>query len=162
MLTNKPRRELQPADKSDMFHLREKIDSFLKFNRRAGRKGIAIYIAAAVLTIVLAVALGVSLISTYQLKSLNEAGASVIAFAASESGIEWSLTPWFSGDYIDTTNYQSACPPDGGKYICAKDVALGGAKYTVEASLCGPANELLCVKSVGAYHGTQRAIRIQM
>ncbi|UMX48051.1 MAG: hypothetical protein L7H18_00705 [Candidatus Nealsonbacteria bacterium DGGOD1a] len=147
-----------------MLNFGKKINLFLEFNRRNGRRGIAIYLAAVVLTIILAVALGVSLLSVYQLKSLNEAGASVVAFAAAETGVEWSLTSWISGSYLDTTNYQSACPWDAAtsKYICARNIALGDASYTVDASLCGPANEYLCVRSLGSYRNTQRAIRVQM
>ncbi|MFZ3073943.1 MAG: hypothetical protein WA093_02305 [Minisyncoccales bacterium] len=147
-----------------MSNFGKKINLFLEFNRRSGRRGIAIYLAAATLAIIMAVALGVSLPSVYQLKSLNEARSSVVAFAAAETGVEWSLTSWVSGSYLNAANYQSACPWDAvtSKYICARNIALGAASYTVDASLCGPANEYLCIRSLGSYLNTQRAIRIQM
>lgn len=129
------------AKEAIMENFHEKFKEFLEFNRREGRKGVAIYLAAATLTIVLAVAMGVSLLSTYQLKSLNEAGASVIAFAAAETGIEWSLVN------ITAAGYNSG------------NVTLAnGATYSVTSTTCG---DYLCVRSLGTYHGTQRAIKVQ-
>jgi len=109
---------------------------------KASQRGIAIYLAAVTLSIIMAVALGVSLMSIYQLKSLNEAGSSVIAFAAAETGIEWALIN------VTSPGYDSGL------------VSLGDATYQVTSFLCGAANDL-CIRSVGNYHGTQRAIRVR-
>lgn len=118
-----------------------------ELNRASGRRGIAIYLAAVTLSIVMTVALGASLIALYQLKNVNEAGKSVIAFAAAETGIEWSLA------YVDETNYSTKCP---------EDMTLdNGATYTVTCNLCGASNEYICIRSEGNYKGTQRTIKIQ-
>ena len=123
------------------------IKKFTEFNRGRGRRGIAIYLAAVTLSIVMTAALGASLIAFYQIKNINEAGKSIIAFAAAETGIEWSLT------YVNETNYMTECP---------EDVTLNnGATYMVTCDLCGTNNEYICIRSVGNYKGTQRTIKIQ-
>ena len=119
-----------------------KINEFLEFNRRQGRRGIAIYLAAVTLMIVLAVALGISLMSVYQLKGLNEAGDSVIAFAAAETGIEYAELN------ITTSN------------VTYGPIAVGNASYSLASSMCGPSLQYLCFKSIGTYNGTQRAIMV--
>jgi hypothetical protein len=130
-----------------MEKITKKIEYLIEINRKQGRRGIAIYLAAVTLSIVLTAAFGTSLIALYQLKNVNEAGKSVIAFAAAETGIEWSLA------YVDETNYGSECP---------ENLTLGnGATYTVYCDLCGPSNEYLCIRSEGTYKGTQRTIKIQ-
>lgn len=110
------------------------------------QKGIAIYLAAVTLSIILAVALGVNILAVYQAKSVNETSSSVLAFAAAESGIEWALAN------VDINNFQPTY-----------DVVMmsNNASYELSAYRCGAANEFLCVKSIGSYHNTQRAIKIQ-
>jgi len=125
----------------------KKINELVRINRVHGQKGIAIYLAAVTLSIVLTVAFGTSLIALYQLKNINEAGNSVIAFAAAETGIEWSLT------YVDEVNYGTLCPEN--------KTLDNGAVYTVSCDLCGAGNAFLCIRSEGTYNGTQRTIKIQ-
>ena len=127
--------------------IKEKIKKLVEINRVYGRKGIAIYLAAITLAIVLTAAFGSSLITFYQLKNINEAGKSVIAFAAAETGIEWSLA------YIDETNYSTSCPENA--------TLDNGAVYVVTCDLCGAGNQFLCIRSEGTYKGTQRTIKIQ-
>jgi hypothetical protein len=127
--------------------IKEKINKLVEANRVHGRKGIAIYLAAITLAIVLTAAFGSSLIIFYQLKNINEAGNSVIAFAAAETGIEWSLA------YIDETNYDTSCPED--------ETLDNSAVYVVTCELCGASNQFLCIRSEGTYKGTQRTIKIQ-
>jgi|GEM_PF-646459 hypothetical protein len=150
-----------------MFDFIGKKNLFPNFSRQDPRKGIALYLAMAGLSIVLAVALGVSLLSVYQLKNVNEAGNSVIAFAAAETGVEWAICPRYAGEYLDDVNYTTMCNKPGSTanyHICA-DEGLGAAHYIVTAETdveslsCPP--EVVCIKSVGIYRGTQRVIRIQ-
>ena len=134
---------------------------FPAFNPKTSRQGIAIYLAVVTLSIVLAIALGVRLLSVYQLKNLNEAGNSVVAFAAAETGIEWALSQYYSS-FIDDTNYQVRCniTPN----ICVKKIAIGQAFYTVAETMAADDQScptgFLCVKSVGDYNGTQRVIKV--
>ena len=123
-----------------MFNLKEKI-KLPRFGAARSQDGIAIYIAVAVLSIVLAVALGVNLLAVNQIQNMNDAGNSVAAFAAAETGIEWALK-----------NPSAAIGGDSGG-------SIGGASYTVNAATC---SGHLCVTSVGVYKGTRRAIKIQL
>jgi hypothetical protein len=88
------------------------------------------------------------------LKGLNESGSSVVAFAAAETGIEWALLN--APDYAACIN-AGVCGATG---ICPS-VNIGAASYTVTCTICGSASEYLCVTSIGVYHGTRRAIKIQ-
>jgi Tfp pilus assembly protein PilX len=125
-----------------MTAIHRKLNEFLEFNRGPGRRGIAIYLAAVTLMIVLAVALGISLMSTYQLKGLNEAGDSVIAFAAAETGIEYAELN------ITSSGYSSGTQP------------VGTASYNLTSFMCGPSLQYLCFRSIGIYNGTERAIQV--
>jgi hypothetical protein len=108
---------------------------------RDGRRGIAVYCAVGVLSIVLAIALGVGLLTANRIKMLNEAGHSAIAFSAAQTGIEETLFL-----QIDYSGY-------------AKTGSLGDASYQINSYACG---EFVCVKSVGKYRGTARAVRIKL
>jgi len=120
---------------------KQSIKKPISFNPPEKQKGIAIYLAAVILSIVMTVALGGSLITFNQLKNINEASKSVIAFAAAESGIEWALT------YVDSGNYDTKCP---------RSVNLdNGASYALTCELCGTGSEYLCIRSEGNYKGTQ-------
>lgn len=133
-----------------MEKITEKIRKLFQLNRRYGRKGIAIYLAAVTLSIVMTAAFGTSLISLYQLKNVNEAGKSVVAFAAAETGIEWALAK------VTEINYSSECPEGDPETVNLDN----GAVYRVICELCG-GGEYLCVRSEGTYKGTQRTIKIQ-
>jgi hypothetical protein len=122
----------------------QNMNTLLKFNRGRGRRGIAIYCAAVTLSIVLAIALGVGALAASRLKMMNEAGASVSAFAAAETGIEWSLLNVVAAGY------------DSGEVLLSN-----GASYRVESYSCGAANEFLCTVSVGKYGNSQRAIKVR-
>ncbi len=133
-----------------MEKITEKISKLFRLNRRHGRKGIAIYLAAVTLSIVMTAAFGTSLISLYQLKNVNEAGKSVVAFAAAETGIEWALAN------VTELDYGSKCPVGGPEVVNLDN----GAVYKVICELCG-GGEYLCVWSEGTYKDTQRTIKIQ-
>lgn len=125
--------------------------------KKKNQRGIAVYCAAAILSIVLAIALGVGLITAERIKMLNQAGDSVKALMAAQTGAEWAL---YEG--IDESNYSYKCPVEGEKYICDRSIDSDGNGRVVEAYLCGSAGEFLCVKSTGAYRGANRAVRIKM
>jgi hypothetical protein len=130
-----------------MINFQKTTKQFAELFLKRPRRGMAIYLAAVTLMIIMAVALGTSLILVYQMKSINEAGASVAAFAAAETGIEQALATFTESDYTSGTN--------------VGPIYLGEASYTVSAFLCGAANEFFCARSIGSYHGTQRAIRVR-
>ena len=124
----------------------ERLQKMQKFNRE-NKRGIAIYCAMAVLSIVLAIALGVGLLTSERIKMLNEAGDSVVAFSAAQTGIEKVL---FLG-------ISSASDPN-----CSLVGLLGEASYEISCYDCGAASEFVCVKSIGGYKNARRAVRIKL
>lgn len=113
-------------------------------------KGVSILFAILILSFVLSVALGSSVIMVRQLKSLREAGHSVVALYAADTGIEEIL---FEADPTGGIGKTSLPPP------------LNNAEYEVfvEAGGEGDCDSSLtfCITSVGTYQNTRRAIKVQ-
>jgi len=105
------------------------------------RAGVAIYIAAASMSIVLAAALGVGLMVAGRIKMLNEAGDSVKAFSLAQIGVEDALFK-----QIDSAGYSYSWTD--GEY-----------HYEVTSYACG---EFVCIQSTGKYRNANRAIRVRM
>ncbi len=126
--------------------MREWLQKIQKFNFES-EKGIAIYCAMAVLSIVLAIALGVGLLTAERIKMLNEAGNSVVAFSAAQTGIEQALFLGISSVY------------DPG---CSLDVVLGEISYKTSCYDCDATSEFICIKSVGKYRNASRAVRVKL
>jgi len=102
-------------------------------------------LAVLILAAVLAIGLGISVISVQQVKMLSETGYSVIAFYAAENGIERSLMATGTPPSIGTTTLTN------------------GATYKVTVrlkSVSGCTADNYCVKSIGDYKKTQRALEI--
>lgn len=108
-------------------------------------KGVSLYIATVIMTILLSIALGISTIFLGQVKVMRGLGYSVIAFYAADAGIERILMA-------------RSAPID------IPETALSnGATYRVivvpsGSSGCAAAN--YCIKSIGNYKETNRAIEI--
>lgn len=107
-------------------------------------KGAALYLAVAIMAILLSIALGVSSILLSQIKVIRSIGYSVIAFYAADAGIENVLL-------------QRANPAS-----ISETILSNGATYQVVVNLpggsCTAAN--YCIKSIGKYRETRRAIEI--
>jgi len=117
-------------------------------------KGISIYLALMVMSILLALSLGISTILFGQMKIMKEMGYSVIAFYAADTGIEKILYDDSQGIDIMTT-----CPEST---PCLGNV--GDANFSVivisPGSLDCPSSVNYCVESVGIFKQTRRAINI--
>ncbi|MDP3991096.1 MAG: hypothetical protein Q8P63_02260 [Candidatus Nealsonbacteria bacterium] len=110
------------------------------------QKGISLYISFMIMAILLSVALGLNTIFIGQTKTIRGIGNSVIALSAADAGIERIL--------LDRNN-----PSD----IPETELSSNGATYQVFVTLGGTINcpaTHYCVKSVGSYQGTRRAIEI--
>lgn len=108
-------------------------------------KGISLYIAFMVMTVLLVIGFGISSLLVSQIKTLRQRGNSVVAYYAAETGIEREL-------------YERN--PQGTQYADT----LGGATYEVWVIEAGsgtcPSGVNYCVKSVGFYKETKRAIQV--
>jgi len=109
------------------------------------KKGISLIFVILIISVILSVAFGVSSILLTQIKILRDVGYSVVSFYAADSGIE---------------NVLLTRPP-----VEIVETDLGnGATFRVEVTLGGEGNcdPLLnyCIKSIGEYRETRRAIEI--
>jgi len=99
------------------------------------------YLAIMILVLVLAIALSTSTILVSQLRMAREIGNSVIAFFAADTGIERGL---YEGQSVPLGNLEN------------------GASYDVQFIPPGPecSTPYYCLKSVGLYQKTRRAIEV--
>lgn len=110
--------------------------------------GVALYLTLMIMTILLAIAFGLSSIFLGQVDVMKGLGNSVIAFYAADIGIEEVIA--------DRGAPSSVCTE-------ASPCALGnGAVYYVSIIPAGPNCEAdhYCVRSIGVFQETRRAIEV--
>lgn len=105
------------------------------------KKGISVYLALMIISIILSSALGISVIFVSQLRIMEEMGRSVVAFYASDAGIEKILLNRDNPSNIPETALSN------------------GATYQVLVTPGGSCTNF-CIKSVGNYKEVNRAIEI--
>ena len=106
-----------------------------------------------IMTVLLAIALGLSSIFLGQAKMTQEMGYSVVAFYAADAGIERTLmnkeSPGNISDYLDLNN--NGVQDDNDSFYSVIVTPSGGS--------CTASN--YCIKSIGGYQETRRAIEIE-
>ena len=112
------------------------------------QQGTSLYLSLMIMTILLSIALGLSTIFIGQSKMIKALGNSVIAFYAADAGIEEVL--------VDRANPSSICTE-------LSPCPLGEAEYYLDIKEdtdidCDAAN--FCIKSIGIFQETRRAIEI--
>jgi len=133
-----------------MFHIKNK-----------NSKGISLLFVVMIMGVILAIGLGISGILVQQTRMAGEIGYSVVSFYAADSGIEQELydlyrlpedehLPGHTGD-IGDASYEVAAK-------CGKDVPEDDCIFEIDSS-CEALN--FCIKSVGTYKETKRAIEIK-
>lgn len=115
-------------------HLKSKMQS-----------GVSVYLAVAILGILLSIGFGVSTIFLGQVQTMRNTGYSVIAFYAADAGIEKILLVRDAPADIPETVLSN-----GATYQVF--VTAGGAGGCVASNFC--------IKSIGKYKETSRAIEI--
>ncbi len=110
------------------------------------QKATSLYLSLMIITILLAIAFGLSSILLGQTGIIKEIGNSVLAFYAADAGIE---------EVLLNRNSPSDIP---------ETLLPNGATYQVVVTVSGagdcPAGKNYCIKSIGSYLETRRAIRI--
>lgn len=104
------------------------------------QQGVSLYLALMIMTLILAISLGISTILVSQIKMIRGMGDSIMAFYAADTGIERAL----SEGQVVSGNLEN------------------GASYNVQVLLPGPdcSGQNYCLKSVGVFRETRRAIEI--
>lgn len=120
-----------------------------------GQKGLSLYLAVIIMSIIMAMVLGITTIITGQIKTMKGIESSVIAFYGADTGIERLLKE--GGDYV----YGEMLIGTRGKVVYTASKEDGGA-----IDWC-PEAKRYCIRSFGIYkHGTykqvKRAIKITM
>lgn len=122
--------------------------------------GVSIYLSLMIMSVLLAIALGLSTIFVSQIKMLRGIGDSVVSFYAADSGIEMAL---YEDRIVCKTapcpSYCAGSPPDICERLPVEDPPyedsdnVKGAKFTFYI-YSGYIN------SIGRYEGVRRAIQI--
>jgi len=139
------------------------------------QRGVSLLITIMVLAIGLSIVLGLTAILIAQLRAVRTVGNSVVAIHAADTGVEISLKDIIAGNY--------------GKYVSAEEGTIGDASFKINIACCrageagceiGPGFDELtecptplsqdpdcsapgfCVKSIGDYKGTKRAIEVKV
>ena len=115
-----------------------------------GKKGLSLYLAIIIFTMISGVGLGIAAILLNQLKTIKGLENSVAAFYAADTGIERIL---LSRQDVPANVSDALLLPDGTTASYQVTVTAGGA------GTC-PASLNYCIKSVGGYKETKRAIEI--
>ncbi len=116
------------------------------FNKQ---KGVSLYIAIMIIVILLAIVLGTGAILLGQLKTIKGMENSMMAFYAADTGIEEVL--------MNRAGPSSLCAKLN---PCELD---NGAEYYIEVKVSGESDcdaDNFCIRSVGSYKGTKRAIEV--
>jgi hypothetical protein len=127
-------------------------------SKSQNEKGVSLYMVFMIMTLLLGIGFGMSALLLTQLDTLKGIGYSVLAFYATEAGVDRVL-------YID----QKDCADDPERVSCLQGAApsgsqplSNGASYTVIIESPGGActASTYCAKSVGTYQQARRAVRV--
>ena len=146
------------------------------------QKGVSLFLTIIILSIILSIVLGLSTILVGQIKTIRVIGHSVVALYTADSGIEQTLKAVLDhmalGSSLDPT-YSGFVDLDGDSLETSND-----ASYKAEVVCCGPpagpicyynagnvcpitvntdcVASYFCMRSVGTYKNTKRAIEIEL
>jgi hypothetical protein len=133
--------------------------NFFSISASKNEKGVSMLLAVLILSILLAIALGISHFITEQTKMMREIGYSVKSFYAADSGIEKVLlTNSLSPGSVNGSTYTitcGCCDPTVNPDICPSPDCLAGCDVDPN---CRAPN--YCLKSIGDYQGFRRAIQV--
>jgi len=121
---------------------------------KQSQQGISLYLAFMIMTVLLALALGISAIAFGQIKTIKSMGDSVIALYAADTGTELVLG---NSDPRGNCGYDNPNPPPG---QCS-GVLDNNATYSAKVYLKGEEScegQYYCIRAIGIYNGTKRAI----
>jgi len=136
---------------------------FKKIKSGGGQKGVSLYFAIIILSILLAIVLGLATILVGQTRMIKGMGDSVAAFFAADTGVEQVL-------YYDKECRRSGCDsldlPPGfeckDEAECDEGLSGGFASSTVGQAIYEVTFDdgAIDITSIGMYSGTRRAVRV--
>jgi len=120
-------------------------------------EGVSIYLSLMIMTILLAIGLGISTIIVSQMKMFKEIGDSVIAIHASDTGIEKVLYAIHINDLQQSYSGSVGDASYNATLVCGKDYNNCPPPLSKDPN-CDAS--YYCLKSIGNYKGTKRAIGV--
>jgi len=133
------------------------------FNTNKSEKGISLLFTILIMSVILSIAMGVSGILIQQTRMVGEMGKSIVSFYAADSGVERELFDLYKAPYpqSDLSGFLSVNGSNDASFNVAvkcgatSDCLAGFAT----SSDCSALN--FCLKSIGSYQKTKRAIEIK-
>lgn len=117
------------------------------------QKGVSIYLTLMIMAILMAISLGISALLLGQMEMIRRMGDSVIAFYAADTGIERELYEANPPPY----NYSGYLDLNGNGVQDSQDASYN--VFVIEpGSDC--AGSSYCLRSIGVYKTTRRAIEV--
>ena len=121
----------------------------IKFKIQNNQRGISLYLGLIMMAIFLAIALGLTTLLIGQLGIVKGMGDSVVAFYAADTGIEKILTMRADPSFPPPDPLEMSLP--------------NGASSTTTVTAAGVGDctaSTYCLKSIGSFRNTKRAIEI--
>ncbi|MFH0739916.1 MAG: pilus assembly PilX N-terminal domain-containing protein [bacterium] len=108
------------------------------------QKGIILYVVLLIISVFMAVVLTLATVSLSQIRIAWQAGDSVKAFAAADTGVERALYNIRNADPLDTSD------------IGVTGMPISGANYSVDITITGPTTAT--IQSKGEFKKSRRTI----
>ena len=125
-------------------------------------KGVALLFTVLIMSVILAVAAGISVILIQETKMIGEIGHSVVSFYAADSGVEQQLYDLYKipSEESHFPQYSNSLNNAASYIVTAKCSTSTDcyAGFAVDEN-CTAFN--YCIKSIGSYEKTKRAIEIE-
>jgi len=125
-------------------------------------KGVALFLSVLIISVILAIGLGISGILIQQIKISGNIGDSVVAFYAADSGIEQQIYDLYKNE-THSSEYEEIL--NSGAYYSVSVVCSQGNENCLpgipvaEEEECNSLNNF-CIKSIGTFQTAKRAIEV--
>ena len=119
------------------------------------QKGATLYLAIVIMSILLAAVFSISAIVLTQIRTIKGMGDSVVAFYAADTGIETALYDLYNANYI---SHYGPVPLGSGTYEVWVTQPVGGTLPVIPVDANCVRGDYYCIKSIGIYNSTKRAV----
>jgi Tfp pilus assembly protein PilX len=140
---------------------KKKDSSNLQTSDFGFQKGVSLLFVVLIMSVILAMGLGISAILVQQIRMMGEIGHSVVSFYAADTGVEAQLHNLYKVASSSQTNLSDSWDNTSFSTVvkCGKDVSVEDCPSAFEVDPnCDALN--FCLKSIGSYQKTKRALEI--
>lgn len=158
---------------------------------KSSQKGVSLFLTITILSIILAIAFGLSTILISQIRTIQKMGYSVVAFYAADTGTEKALEPVLKYIKAEVATGETGSFPGGFEFSGNIDIDGSIADYEIEIYCCDDADvscwfnnsskdcsdisltenpdpldpcqaTFFCIEVLGEYRSTKRAIKTRL